>query len=73
MPPLDEPNFVAITARSRFPRSARPGYSSLVPPFSGFHLHFPRRRNRPAALRVLIEDVRREIRGQGDGEASNRF
>ncbi|NIP83949.1 MAG: LysR family transcriptional regulator [Gemmatimonadetes bacterium] len=32
-------------------------------PFPGFYLYFPRRRNRPAALRALIDYVRREIRG----------
>lgn len=33
-------------------------------PFPGFHLYFPGRRQRPAALRALIDYVRAELRGR---------
>jgi DNA-binding transcriptional LysR family regulator len=33
----------------------------FCPPFPGFHLYFPRRRNRSAALRALVDFVRGEI------------
>lgn len=43
--------------------SLAPVLEEYCQPFPGFHLYFPRRRNRPAARRARIDYVRRKMRG----------
>lgn len=40
-----------------------PVFEEYSPPFPGFYLYFPHRRQRSAALEALIDYVRREGRG----------
>jgi len=45
-------------SRSSSPTAADPGARRLCPPFSGYHLYYPSRRQQSPAFAVLVEALR---------------